>query len=230
MSRHHKATYLSLLLGAFISQNASAMDIDVRRNPNDTLDFALWISSNETTLKDHSISTRIKYRRIGISAYDVSSQLVQFGIQLGSANTNQDDIPATQGMGLTGSYLGVGMRIPVLQQEHWRLRFDADYIYETVGGSTDTQNADLEWHEYDAGMLLSVPLGYFELLGGLYFQKFDVTQTTSGTIQQTLFLENDNTLLRNIGINYFTGPGEHVGMSYHSGASRGVQFEFQKLF
>ena len=220
----------TLLILCLLPQSAAALDMDIRTSPADYLDFALWISNNETTLKDRNQSTRIKYQRIGVSTFTVSPEPVQMGLYLGYAFTNEDDIAATQGMNLNGYYLGLGMRAPLLEQERLQLRLEADYVYQQVDDGTDTQNVKLNWNEVDAGVLMTVPLGYVQLLAGLYYQHFDATQTASGTIQQTLFLENDTTLQQRIGINYNVAPGEHVGLHYHSGASRGVQLKFQKLF
>lgn len=230
MLRHCTTVTLTLLCFYLIPQTAAALDMDIRTSPSNYLDFALWISNNETTLKDHALSTRIKYRRIGVTAFDVSAQRVRFGILLGSAYTSQDDINATQGMDLNGYYVGLGMRVPLLELEMLRARFEAGYLYQEVSGATETQKVTRDWHEYNAGLLLNVPLGDIELLAGLYYQRFDATQTASGDIQQTLFLENDDTLQHRLGIDYRVAPGEHVGLHYHSGASRGVQLKFQKLF
>jgi len=224
-------TLLGLLWAGLPAQPAAAFDMDVRDSLADYLDFAMWISNNETTLHDNNVSTRIKYRRIGVTAFDISpDRTVQLGLHIGVSFTNQDDISATQGLSLNGTYIGVGMHIPFVEQDRLKLRLDLDYIYQHVDGASDTETVTCEWHEYDGGLLATVPLGHFQLLGGVYYQRFDATQTATGTIQQTLFLDNEDTLQQRFGIDYNTGPGEHVGLHYHSGASSGIQLKFQKLF
>jgi hypothetical protein len=230
MLRHCTALCLVLLCYGGLAQTATALDMDIRTSPANRLDFAVWLSNNKTTLSDHTVSTRIKYQRIGVAAFDVPARGAQLGMQLGYASTSQDDVSAARGMDLNGYYLGLGLRVPLLEATRFKARFEAGYIYQDVKDSTESQKVSLDWHEYNAGLLASVPLQRVELQAGLFYQRFDATQTASGTIQQTLFLKNEDTLQQRLGINYRVAPDEHVGLHFHSGASQGVQLEFQKLF
>lgn len=214
----------------FQSQAASALDLDVRSSPYNQLDFSLSISILETELFDANTSSRIKFRRIGINSYDVPADGVHFGGHLGYAYSSQDRIEATRGLDLNGYYLGLGARVPLIEQQAFQAQCILDYIYQSVNGAGTEQTVRLYWHEYQAGLKLSTAIDRIELAAGLYFKKIDATQVASGNIQETLFLANNDKTQAIFGLRYFLSRDERVGVQISSGTTQGLDFLFQKLF
>ena len=206
------------------------LDMDVRSSPNNQLDFSLSIDILETTLANANTSTRIKFRRIGINSFDVPAQGIQLGGRLGYAYTSQDQVSATQGLDLNGYYLGLGMRWPMVEQAYLKMNFIADYLYQSVNGSSGEQSASRYWHEYRAGITLSTHIQPVLITTGLYYEKIDATQEATGTIQETRFLDNDTKTQATLSLHYLLLDNEQVGLQLSAGSAKGISFIFQKLF
>lgn len=224
------STCILLGLGLQTTTASAMLDMDVRSSRANQLDFSLSIDIMETELSSATTTTKIKFRRIGINSFDVPAEGVQLGGHIGYAYTSQDRIPATQGLDLNGYYLGLGMRLPMLERQYFRALLNADYIYQSVNGARSGQDASRYWHEYQAGLTLQSHIHPLLLSVGLNYTKIDATQEANGDIQETLFLDNNTHTQILFGVNYLLNIDEQVGLHFFSGTSQGIGFLFQKMF
>lgn len=225
---------LTVLFCSSFHLQAQAINLDIRSSSDNTLDFSLVLSNKITELADGQAiaqtTAKTRVRRVGITSTDIPQHGIRFGLQLGYAYIHQDDIAATRGMPLNGYYTGLGFQLPVFVSTRLNAFFVGNYTWQSVKGVATLQSVSLEWNEINAGLLATLKLARFNLMAGILYSFIDATQTATGDIRETLFMESDNNKMSQLGLDYVVAEGEFVGVHLFNGSARGVELQFRKLF
>jgi len=230
---HYFFNRLVLILAGIMVQltPASALDLDIRSNRSNRLDFSLQIDRSKIEINNPPGSDKINLTRIGIVSIEVPPSGLQFGLLLGYAYADFSSSDIYESIDMDGYYVGVSVRAYLFELNQFAAALSGHYIYQSIDGRDELAKSSLSWDEF----LLRTVLEYRiravgALYGGIMMGDVDAHYRYSGSSKVSVDLENKQRQGAVIGFNYLISPLETVGISYQQGFSEGVFLNFRKLF
>jgi len=220
------------LLITFSQINAAqALDLDVRSDRSNRLDFSLQIEHLAVDLDNRISVVELNMNRIGIISIDAPTSGPQFGLLLGYAYADFSTNNIYESIEMDGYYLGVSVRVHLVKRDKFALSVLGHYLYQSVEGKDDQAKASLSWDEFSATVMFSYQLkAAGEFYAGLNAARLDGRYRYNGASNISLDVENDTRTGGIIGFDYSINRLETVGINYQDGSAKGVSLRFRKLF
>lgn len=193
---------------------SSSYSLDIKRQVSD------WELDNTT------MESRVS--RIGLSIHEPLNGHLDSGIELGYLDLSQPDNAATEGIGLTGGYLGLHLGILLLRYQNLGLHLNLNYRYNSVEGSNDTAKASLTWHELGGGLAMSYSFERLLLSAGIGQQAADGEERVENG--ETRRIEQEFETIYSAGVTYWVERTGYIGFQGLQGAQQSIRFTFGRQF
>lgn len=195
------------------------------------VDFAMQYQYLTTDLDygDDKFDTRIW--TLGASWYEVFSPRFHGGLKLGYVDVSQSDNPLEAAQTTSGYYLGIVLRTIAWQADAFQTDFNLEYAYYSTDGSQDTQNVDMNWHQFDFSLMgrYRLPAG-LRLNGGVSYVLIDGEQRPSGPVSTNTDFDEDQKPSVHLGLSKEIEPDSHIGFEGFVGQRDGWLLSFQRWF
>ena len=195
------------------------------------MDFSLWISSADVRFENRERQLQLNLDRVGVELREQAETGLRYAALLGYAFVDDIQQPETQGLDLSGQYIGVELAYPLRVADKMEIQGVGHFIYQRVDGVRDDQEVSQRWRESAIGMSI-----WYRQTESVAFwletQYVDVelSQQASGLVTRNAEFENSDTLSSRLGIDFSTGSGGWVGLYGSFGHNRGMQLKFQRKF
>lgn len=210
---------------------ANALDLDVRSNRSNILDFSLQIEHSKIDFENTALNLTSNLERIGIISIDVPSKGPHFGLLLGYAFTDFSQNSSYETLGMDGYYIGVSVRGYLPIRDALSLSLHGHYVYQSVDGKDDQRSASLSWDEFSATALLEYSINDIGIIFvGANAGVIEARYRESGTANSSVDLDNENDEGAIVGFSYEINRLEHFSISYQQAVKKGVLLRFRKLF
>lgn len=210
---------------------AQALDLDVRSDRSNRLDFSLQIEHLGVDLDNGISVVELNLNRIGIISIEAPPSGPQFGLLLGYAYADFSSNNVFESIEMDGYYLGVSVGVNLVKYSKFGLSLLGHYLYQSVEGKDDQARASLSWDEFAVTALFNYRMeSTGEFYVGLNTAKLDGRYRYNGTTNISLGVANDNRAGAIVGFDYNINRLETVGINYQDGSSKGVSLRFRKLF
>lgn len=168
---------------------------------------------------------------IDIYWYEKLTPSIEGGLVLGYQDITQTANPIEAGQALSGAYLGITLRINLLQASQLYLFTDLRYRYSSADRNLSDQEVEWQWHEGQVELGLELALGQsLALTAGAGVIYIDGRESATGTITQVTDFEASENAFARAGLKLLLDPYSHVGIEGDAGAILGGRIYFQRYF
>lgn len=191
----------------------------------------LDIASHTRQLDFGTAQRKTRIDSIDIYWYEPLGPRIDGGLLLGYQEITQASNPIAAGQALSGEYLGLTLRIQLLQGEHFSMFSDFRYRYSRAASSLAGQDIDWQWHEGQAELGLELKLGQSLALGAAAgVLHVNGRERASGTINQVTDFDSPDSAYARGGIKLLLDPYSHIGIEGSAGTIKGGHIYFQRYF
>ena len=189
-----------------------------------SLDIARYVSDWE--IEGEAVETRLT--EAGFRYYEAVSPYVESGVGLGYLWLTQKGNPVSDGLHLSGNYLGLFVHADVVRSLPFHLGIAIDYRFNTVEDENETNRVQISWHELYGGITMMFRVNEFEfkVQGGYRILDGDETETHG----LTRGFDSQKHGVAILTIDYYLEPNGYVGMQVSDGAQQGIQLVFARLY
>ena len=173
--------------------------------------------------------TRLEW--LGVAWYEQVAPRVQLGLAGGKLLLTQTGNTATVGMEPDGYYAGIDVRVALLETSVVQLFVHASYAYQRVKQENAGETVTLTWYEPRVQIGAAVAAApRLRLFGGGRWNALDGQQRITGPTPQTVDFDADREVGGFAGLEFAVERDGFVGLEGRSGAGRGGEIYFKKLF
>lgn len=191
---------------------------------------AAYGQRDELTLRSDGTETETRVGRLGVTLTGIYGPHVEGDLDLGYSELTQTTNPATQGMSLTGGYLGVALRLWPLRGAYLGVWLQGDYSYHAFSGSISGQSTDIDWHDRGVTAGLVVHLGVLDLHGAVRRGRLSGEEIARGTLTYTRDLERKDETSAWAGLDLHVDAGGTIGVVVERGGRRSLGVRFGRSF
>ena len=226
--RHHTQLRLKpcLLLLCCLFSPASWSNTD-----SQVSDFALLI---EHTDSDWAYPTGVQQTtttRLLAVWHESFGPAFKGGLRLAYLELSQASNPFPSAQTSTGYSLGFDIHTRLLNAHLLQLGLIFAYDYQSTTGSNPDQTSDFVWHTGQAGLdVILAPFAWVSVLTGVSLTVLDGEQRLSGNLNRIIPFDEEDPLGYYAGINLKTDATGSIGLKWHGGTKRGVEFVFRREF
>jgi len=214
-----------------LTSNCVALDLDVRNQNSDLLDFALVLEHFDMEIDATGGTVKANFDHIGIQSFSVPESGPSFGLLLGNAYSDFSNNTIYHSQGLSGYYIGVAVQGYLINTQILSLLASGQYIYQGMRGSEDQNDYSMTWSTFDAQLIAETRIVYpVWLFGGVNYGNIDGIYRERGTVRLTDDIKNSRKIGYLAGIRYSLNQRESVMMQYQHGYRNSVKLLFQKYF
>ncbi len=171
-----------------------------------------------------------RMNRLGLSIHDRVGERVWVGIHGGYLELTQSGNPVTQGMDLSGWYLGASGRWRFLELGPLGLSLLGQYTYNEADDTLGDQNTRYSWHAYGAGLESALRFDAIQLRLGADYTRVDGDEKSSGPVQRTLSLSEDETITARAALDLLVDATGRISFQVESGGRRSAGIWFARQF
>lgn len=163
--------------------------------------------------------------------YEKLSSRIEGGLVLGYLEITQVDNPIEAGQAMAGEYLGITLRINLLQASRFYVFTDFRYRYSSADRALSGQEVDWQWHQ--GWIELGTELGLGDSLaltasGGI--MRISGRERATGAVTQVTSFDSADSAYARAGLKLLLDPYSHVGIEGSTGAIAGGRIYFQRYF
>jgi hypothetical protein len=163
--------------------------------------------------------------------YERLNSRIEGGLLLGYQEITQTTNPIEAGQALSGEYLGITLRVNLLQASHLAMFTDFKYRYSSAGRSLSGQDIDWRWHEGQVELGLELALGQsLALTAGAGARRISGRETATGTVSAVTSFDSTESAYARGGLRLLLDRYSHVGIEGNAGAIKGAHIYFQRYF
>ena len=190
--------------------------------------FSLNIERNisEWKVSGSEVESRINSAGLTLSK-PINDRLVS-ALHLGYLDLAQPDNPVTDGLGLTGGYLGVTLGTHLYRTEHLGVRLDLGYRYSSVEDSNEETKVNLSWHELSGALKLLFSFDSLQLSVGASRTGLDGDEKESNRQTRSIKLKSEDAY--SAGVLFWIEPTGYVGIQARRGAQEVTRLVFGRQF
>lgn len=190
--------------------------------------FSLHIKRQVSDWEVDNTTMESRISRIGLSIHEPLNEHLDSGIELGYLDLSQPDNTHTEGIGLTGGYLGLTLGTHLLRTDNLSLLLNLSYRYNSVEGSDNTTEASLTWHELQGGLSLSYSFERLILSAGVGQHAVDGEERVEN--DETRSIEQKSETIYSAGATYWVERTGYIGIQGQRGAQQSIRFVFGRQF
>ncbi len=185
---------------------------------------------SETTFDYNGVPVETRSNRIGLSVQEYYSPWLQPGLTIGYLDVSQNNNPVTNGMDLSGEFVGISLNADALQSESFDLNLGVSYTYNQAEDNLSSQSSKLQWHEVVTSIGTRYKLDALHLVAGGFVQTIDGDETANGVLTSTRNFGHDDSVGAYAGIDLLVPSGGRIVIRVDSGARDNVRISFQQSF
>lgn len=218
--------YIAVLLSTCVMAPAPAADRDV-----EGLEAGLYVRRDELGVADDARQIDLRADRLGILLSETVNDDLGLGLVLGVAAVDPRGQSVTDGMQLTGNYLGVNLTGAVVGGERWRVGYELGVLYQSVDDTMGDQAVDMDWLESGASLTFSAWISNRLMLhAGPHYRTLDIDQRARGPVTASSSFNEQDSLDTVWGATLETDPGGFVDLHLYHGASDGFMLAFRRSY
>jgi hypothetical protein len=220
----HVLSLSALCLSCTGAVSASELDLE-------GIGAGLYVQRDDMAIESSTDSFDIQVDRFGFQLSESVHPRLSLGMLGGIAAADTEDHAITDGMQLSGNYLGVYLIGTAIERQRWRIGYEASLFYQSVDDKTDGQRVELDWLE--SGGAVTVGFNVSDMVsvyGGPYYRKVDIDERASGTVNATSRFSEQESLDAVLGVALETDPGGSIDLAVHRGASDGFILTFRRQY
>ena len=191
----------------------------------------LYVRRDDMTIENSTTRFDVQADRFGFLLSENVRPWLSLGLLGGIAAVDTEGQAMTDGMQLSGSYVGVYLSGMAFDEPRWRIAYRASVFYQSTEDKVDSQRVELDWLEsgvsVTAGFNISTMVSVYV---GPHYRNLDVDQRASGTVNATARFSEDDSLDAVVGVVLEVDPGGYVDLAAHRGASDGFTLTFRRQY
>ena len=198
--------------------------------PEEHATYSLDITRETADWADGEMTFESRSNRVTLRYYEAINKQAWGGVQLGHITVTQTGNPLTDGLQLSGYFVGAMLRGDVTINPAWSFELAGSYVFNNTSAEQTAQTIRSVWHELglDAGLVyrnraLSVEAG----AGG---RIIDVDEVARGTVTQTRSYKQDSVGHVRLGTAYWVDATGYVGIELVRGAWNGTRLLFGRQY
>lgn len=190
------------------------------------LRLALYGQRDEISLRSDSAEIDTRVSLLGLTINGIYTPHLEASLDLGRSWLTQSGNPATQGMELSGQFVGVAVRVWPLRGSHLDAWVQGDYGVYSFSGSSSGQKTDIDWYDGGLSAGLVAHLGMVDLHAGARHGSLNGDEIASGVMSYTrsIRLEDKNSVW--VGMELHVDQSGSIGVWFENGSHRGVSLRF----
>jgi len=191
----------------------------------------LYVRRDDMVVEDPTASFDIQADRFGFLLSESVHPRLSLGLLGGIAAVDTKGQPMTDGMQLSGSYIGVYLVGAALDGPRWRIGYGANLFYQSAEDKVDDQRVELDWLESGATITIGFNLSaMLSAYAGPHYRNLDIDQRASGTVNATRRFSEEDVLDAVMGVVLEVDSGGYVDLAAHRGASKGFTLTFRRQY
>jgi hypothetical protein len=218
------AVLSGLCLGCLGATSATELDFE-------GIGAGLYARRDDLAVENPTASYNVKADRFGFLLSERVHPRLSLGLLGGIAATDTEGQAITDGMQLSGNYVGVYLAGTALEGQRWSIGYDASLFYQSVEDKRDGQRVELDWLESGAAVRVGLRLtAMVSLYAGPYYRSLDIDQRASGAVNATTRFSEQDSLDAVVGVALEIDPGGFIDLAVHRGASDGFILTFRRQY
>ncbi|OOG25198.1 hypothetical protein B1C78_07205 [Thioalkalivibrio denitrificans] len=175
-----------------------------------------------------TVETRVN--RVGLSIRDHVAEGLWIGLHGGYLSLSQSGNSATQGMDLSGWYLGTSARWRFLRVGAVSMNLSGRYTYHEADDRVGDQDTRYSWHQYGAGVESVIRGESLALRLGADYTAIDGDERARGPIRHTRSLSEDEAVTVRAALDLLVDATGRISFQVEAGARRGAGVQFARQF
>jgi hypothetical protein len=190
----------------------------------------LYAGRDERIMENRALRLDAQMDRLGLLLFEPVNSHLDLGLVGGVVALDISDQPSTEGMKLTGNYLGVAVSGAALRIRRWRLDYELRVTYHSMEDRINDRRAEVDWLESSAGLNVKVAVSEdVSLYGGSYYAVSDIDQRLRGPVNETTGFDARGTTAV-VGVALEVDPGGFVDLGVHQGEDDGFVLTFSRRY
>lgn len=181
---------------------------------------------DEMTLRSGETDVDTRITRLGVVLTGIYNPHLDGSLDIGHADLTQTDNPATQGMSLTGQYLGVALRVWPLRSAYLDAWLQGDYTYYSLSDGIAGQETAIDWQDRGLAAGVVAHMGRVDLHGGVRRGHLSGDEVANGTLTYTRGVSRTDDTSAWLGLYLHVEPGGTIGAMVERGGRRSVSVRF----
>lgn len=196
------------------------------------LSIGMHVMRDEVTIESGAtggIDARID--RIGLMISEEVHPRLSLGLIGGILSMDTSGQTLTEGMELTGSYVGVALRGIAFGAGRWRLGYELGLVYQSMEDEIDDQRVEMDWIDSNAAVTACFDITErVSVYAGSMSRNLEIDQRARGDTRSSAeFGERDSTGTI-LGLALEVDPGGFIDLAVHRGASDGYVLTFSREY
>ncbi len=201
-------------------------DIDTQAS-----DFALFIEHTDTEWAYPVVVRETTTTRLLAVWHESFGASLKGGLRLAYLDLSQASNPLPAAKNTTGYGLGFDLHAQLIARSSLQLGLLFAYDYQSTGGKSTDQAADVVWHTGQVGVdLILAPLARVSVLSGVSLTYIDGEQRVSGNLEQITPFNEDEPLGYYAGLSLKTDATGSIDVKWYGGSREGIEFAFRRQF
>lgn len=227
-----RAGALTLALLIYLSPVAHAEEVEREGFPGikNPFDVSLYYQTYDIELDYDGETVRSDFERIGIGFMEHFHRHIQAGLDLGYAAQRQRENPATDAQTLTGGYIGLKLRTPIIDTTLFDLSAQGAYTFYVLDASNEDQDTRLDWREAQADIEGGITLGRVRLGLGARYQVVNGDERARGNVDSDRGVKEIEPLSGTAGVDILLDNAGRISLYGEGGGHQGLYIGFAKSY